>query len=74
MALMCRLEKELRPEESAGERADRSTDEESLHARVIAVAAITFNVSAEKSAREKAADASGYRAGDDVCFGPCATA
>lgn len=71
---MGRLEKELRAEEPAGKGADRSTDEEALHAGVITVTAITFDVSAEKSARKKTADASGYRAGNDACFGPCATA
>ena len=71
---MCRLEKELRPEQSAGERANRSTDEEATHAGVIAVTAVTLDVSAEKSAGKKTADTSGYGAGDDACFGPCATA
>ena len=52
IALMGRLEKELRAEESRRQCADRSTDEEAPHAGVITVTAITFDVSAEKSARK----------------------
>ena len=65
------LEKKLRAEDAASDRADRSADQKAAHAGVIAVTAVAFDVRAEKSTRKKPADGARDRAGDDAFLRSC---
>ena len=60
------LEEELRADDAAGHRSDRSADQEAAHAGIVAVAAIAFDVRAEKSACEEPADAADDGTGNDA--------
>ena len=66
------LEEELRADEAACHRSDRSADQETEHAGIVAVAAIAFDVRAEKSACEEPADAADDGADDDARCRSCA--
>jgi hypothetical protein len=64
-------EKHLRTGDGAGHGSDWSADQEAAHARIIAVAAITFDMSAEKSAGEEPTYTADDRARDDTFRGAC---
>jgi len=61
-----RLEQDLRADDPAGHRSDRSADQEAAHTWIVAVASVTFDMRAEKSTREEPADAADDGAGDDA--------
>ena len=67
------LEEELRAQDPASHRADRSADQEAAHAGIIAVTSITFDVRTERSACEKPADAADDRAGNNASLRSCAS-
>ena len=63
-----RLEEELCADDAGGHRSDWGTDQEASHAGIVAVAAITLNVRAEKSAGEEPTDPADDGAGNDPLF------
>ena len=60
------LKEQLRADDAAGDRSDRSTEQEAAHTGIVAVTAITFDVRAEESAAKESADAAGNGAGNDA--------